>query len=229
MTSLVQDASQFVADHRALGAALVGLVAFGESMVVVGAFVPATVLLVAAGGLIAAGLLDATPVLAWATIGAVAGDAVSFMIGRRLGPRVLRHRLLKTHLRALARTRLMLRRCGGLTLFIGRFAGPLRALIPVMAGMMGMPERRFQVANLASGLVWVGAFVGPGYAGARGLTLAAHLSPALTATLAASTAAVALAVIFSKSIAKWAAAGLVGFRTAAVALAGGPTPAMLGR
>jgi membrane protein DedA with SNARE-associated domain len=229
MTSLVQDASQFIADHRALGAALIGLVAFGESMVVVGAFVPATVLLVAAGGLIAAGLLDATPVIVWATIGAVAGDAVSFMIGRRLGPRVLRHRLLKTHLRALARTRLMIRRSGGLTLFVGRFAGPLRALIPVMAGMMGMPERRFQLANLASGLVWVGAFVGPGYAGARGLTFATHQSPAMLATLIASATAVAAVAIFFKPIAKWAATGLVAFRASAVALAGGPMPAALGR
>ncbi|WP_395444901.1 DedA family protein [Caulobacter sp. UC70_42] len=222
MANLAQTASVFIAEHRALGAALVGLVAFGESMMVVGAFLPATVLLIAAGGLIAAGLLDGPSVLLWATVGAVAGDSLSFAIGRTLGPRLLRGRLLKPHARAIARTRLLIRRFGGLTIFIGRFAGPLRALVPVMAGMAGMPQRRFQLVNFASGIVWVAAFVGPGYAGARGMALLSHLSWQALALSAAAFLLAATAAFNRRRIVGAVRLGLPSIRASAAILGGAP-------
>lgn len=216
MTDLTHAAFQVIAEHRSWGAALVGLIAFGESMVLIGAFLPATVLLLAAGGLIAAGALDAAPVMIWATLGAVAGDAVSFLIGQRLGARLLRRQGLKRHARNIARTRLLIRRFGGATLLLGRFAGPLRAFVPVMAGMLHMPDRRFHLANLASGLVWVVAFVGPGYVTARGLD---HLSGQtiwmLAGALALVLALAAIAVLARRTV-KPALAWLAGQRVPAM-------------
>lgn len=169
MSAFTHTVSLFIAEHRAWAGLLLGLVAFGESMIIIGAFLPATVLLAVAGGFIAAGLLDATTVLVWAMAGAILGDAVSFAIGRRVGPKVLRHRWLQPHARTIARTRLLLRRFGPMTIFLGRFAGPLRALSPLMAGMLRMPSRPFHVANIVSGVVWVLAFVAPGYMATKGV------------------------------------------------------------
>jgi len=227
MTAFSHTAAQFIADHRLWGAGLVGLVAFGESMLVVGAFLPATPLLVIAGGFIAAGLLDAGPVLALATLGAVAGDWVSYLIGRRLGPRLLRRRGLKRHARAIARTRLLIRHHGGMTLLFGRFAGPLRAFAPVMAGMMGMPERRFQLVNFASGLVWVIAFVGPGYAAARGFSnLSQHTVTAL-GVVALAALGLGAAVGACRPLIKRLPAFFAAWHRAVLPLAGGVTPTLV--
>ncbi|MEH0196449.1 DedA family protein [Caulobacter sp. CCNWLY153] len=170
MTGLSHTAATFIAQHAAWAGLALGLVTFGESMVVVGAFLPATVMLLAAGGMIAAGVLEPISVFGWALVGAILGDALSYWLGRRLGARALRHPLLSPHHRLVARTRLLTRRHGVASLFIGRFAGPLRAFIPVAAGMARMPARHFHLANIGSAVVWVAAFLTPGYLAARGVS-----------------------------------------------------------
>ncbi len=122
---------------------------------VIRAFVPATGLLVAAGGLVAAGVLDPLTVIAGCVIGAVMGDAISYWIGRRLGTGVLRQPMLLPHRRKIAWTRLYCRRYGVASIFIGRFFGPLRAFVPVMVGVLRMRQRVFQLANVTSAFVWV--------------------------------------------------------------------------
>ncbi|KAK0331206.1 hypothetical protein LTR94_029842, partial [Friedmanniomyces endolithicus] len=110
MDSLLTSAADFIARNAMWAGVILGVVTFFESLVVIGAFVPATGLLVAAGGLVAAGVLDPFTVIGGCVIGAVMGDAISYWIGRRLGTRVLRHHLLVPHRRKLAWTRLYCRR-----------------------------------------------------------------------------------------------------------------------
>jgi membrane protein DedA with SNARE-associated domain len=66
------------------------------------------------------------------------------------------------------RARLFFRRYGFAAVFFGRFFGPIRATVPVTAGMMGMSAGRFQVANILSALIWAPAILGPGWLMARG-------------------------------------------------------------
>ncbi|WP_240484451.1 DedA family protein [Brevundimonas nasdae] len=82
MDSLLQAVGDFVARNHMWAGVMLGLVVFVESLAVVGAFVPATGLLVAAGGLIAAGVLDPVNVIVGCVIGAVIGDAISYWAGR---------------------------------------------------------------------------------------------------------------------------------------------------
>lgn len=169
MDSLLTSAADFIARNAMWAGVILGTVTFFESLVVIGAFVPATGLLVAAGGLVAAGVLDPFTVIGGCVIGAVMGDAISYWIGRRLGTRVLRHHLLTPHRRKLAWTRLYCRRYGVASIFIGRFFGPLRAFVPVMVGVLQMRQRVFQLANVSSAFVWVFAMLAPGYLAAKGL------------------------------------------------------------
>lgn len=183
MDSLLSSAADFIARHHVWAGVVLGVVTFFESLVVIGAFVPATGLLVAAGGLVAAGVLDPWTVIAGCVIGAVMGDAISYWIGRRLGTGVLRQPLLLPHRRKIAWTRLYCRRYGVASIFIGRFFGPLRAFVPVMVGVLRMRQRVFQLANVTSAFVWVLAMLAPGYLAAKGLAKLEFMSEAHGPTL----------------------------------------------
>lgn len=171
MATALQPITDFVVEHHAWAGLALGIATFLESLVVIGAFVPATALLFLAGGLIAAGVLDPVVVLLWSVGGATVGDAVSFMLGRRLGARALHCPFFRVHRRTIARTRLLSRRYGVAWIYIGRFLGPLRAFVPVMAGMLQMKTVKFQIANALSAVVWAAVLLTPGYLAARGLTM----------------------------------------------------------
>ncbi|WHO38312.1 DedA family protein [Sphingobium sp. AP49] len=147
---------------------IIGLLAFFESLVVIGLFVPAIATMVAVGGLIGAGFVDPAPVFACAAIGAILGDWLSYALGRSVGPAIYRHRWLRGHQLAFARARLFFRRYGFIAVLIGRFLGPIRSTVPVVAGAVKMPHIPFQIANILSALLWVPALLLPGYfAGGR--------------------------------------------------------------
>jgi membrane protein DedA with SNARE-associated domain len=171
MDSLLSPVTAFVSEHQAWAGPILGILTLLESMLLIGAFVPATALMLLAGGLIASGALDPVEVFFWCVAGAVLGDAISFQIGRQLGARALRHPVLRPRRRAVARTRLFTRRYGVVSVFIGRFFGPLRAFVPVMVGMLRMRGWVFQLANVTSAMLWVGVLLAPGYLAARGLEL----------------------------------------------------------
>ena len=163
MEDLAADLAEFARNHSGWAAPLLGLTTFGESLVVVGAFFPATVLMVTAGGLIGAGVLDPWPVIAWCVAGASLGDAVSYWLGRRLGPGAWRLAWLRPHRRLAARARLFFRRFGVASIFLCRFLGPVRAFVPLIAGMTAMGHIKFQLANVISAAVWVPVMLAPGW------------------------------------------------------------------
>src|SRR3546814_7126674 len=100
------------------------------------------------GGLIGAGTLSPGTVRAWGFAGAVVGDALSYWAGRWLGPGLLRRWPFNTQRSAVARARLFFYRYGFASVLIGRFLGPVRSTIPTVAGIMGMGQARFQLANV---------------------------------------------------------------------------------
>ena len=170
-TGLFETAVEFIREHNEWAAPIVGLTTFGESMVFIGAFFPATLLMVTAGGLAGAGVIDPWPLLIWCIAGATLGDAVSYWLGRRLGPRAWRHPWLKKHRRTVSRARLFFRRYGFASIFLCRFMGPVRAFVPLIAGMTGMNHRNFQIANVLSAMVWVPVMLAPGYLAAKGVEI----------------------------------------------------------
>src|SRR5207248_10724013 len=94
------------------------------------------------------------PVLIGAITGAVLGDSVSYWIGRRFGSGIARVWPFSRNPELLRRGMRFFERYGGISVFVGRFFGPIRAMIPLAAGIMRLPPGRFWFANLASALVW---------------------------------------------------------------------------
>lgn len=163
MDQLMQQAGAFIQNHQEWAGLVVGLLAMGESMLIIGILIPATALMLVVGGLIGSGTLDPLPILIGGIIGAIAGDAISYYIGRVLGPRIVYRWPLNTQRRAVARARYFFRKYGIVSIFGGRFLGPLRAVIPSVAGVMKMPHWRFQTANVLSAIVWIPVMLTPGY------------------------------------------------------------------
>ncbi len=154
MENLVQPTLAFISAHAGWAFAVFFVTAFGESFVFLSLLFPGTSLLVAAGALMATGTLSYVPVLAGAVLGATLGDTVSYWIGRRFGPGLDRLWPLSRNPGLLPRGIRFFAKYGGLSVFLGRFFGPLRAIIPLAAGIMQMPTVRFWVANVTSALVW---------------------------------------------------------------------------
>ena len=167
MQALIDQLVLFIQNNQGWAGLVIFLMTFGESLFVIGLFIPATVLLFATGTLMATGTLDAWTILFWGVLGAIIGDALSFWLGRWMGPKVLRHKRLNPYRRHVARARLFFYRYGFLAVLIARFLGPLRCFIPTVAGVMGMPELRFQLANIISAILWLPALLAPGYLATR--------------------------------------------------------------
>ncbi|MGA7327450.1 MAG: DedA family protein [Rhodomicrobium sp.] len=160
---IVASIKVFLVAHRELAGPILGLVAFGESLILVGLFFPATAIMLFTGGLIQKGVLDPTAVIACSIAGAVLGDIVTYWIGRWIGPGVVHHWPLNRDRTAVARARLFFRKYGFLSIFIGRFLGPVRSTIPLVAGIMRMRHLTFQIANVTSAIAWVPFMLLPGY------------------------------------------------------------------
>jgi membrane protein DedA with SNARE-associated domain len=162
MEQWIAEIIAFIANNRLWAGPVIFALAFAESMAFLSLLVPFTAMIVASGALIGAGTLDPWIILPWGIAGASLGDAVSYWIGRYFGDKVPRMWPFKNDPAILDQGHRFFIRWGVLSVFIGRFFGPLRAVVPIVAGMMEMPQTRFQVANVISAIIWLPALMLPG-------------------------------------------------------------------
>ncbi|MBK1733442.1 bifunctional DedA family/phosphatase PAP2 family protein [Thiococcus pfennigii] len=179
MEALFQQFLAWVAAHPGWANLILFLTALAESLAIVGVLVPGVLIMLVAGALIAAGVLDLHLAWAAATLGAVLGDALSYALGRVLKDHVRRIWPFSRHPESLVRGERFFARYGVKSVVFGRFVGPIRAVVPLIAGTMGMGVRRFLVANVLSAVVWAPAYLLPGIVFGASLTLAAEAATRL--------------------------------------------------
>ncbi|MBO9492729.1 VTT domain-containing protein [Thalassotalea sp. G20_0] len=141
----------------------VAMVACLESLVVVGIVLPGVALLFALAAIAGAASISIYPILLWAFLGAVVGDGVSYLLGYHYHERVRGWWPFNRHPQWLERGEDFFRKYGFLSIVIGRFVGPVRPIIPAVAGMMGMVPRYFFTVNILSALAWSPVYLLPGY------------------------------------------------------------------
>jgi membrane-associated protein len=138
------------------GYLLLGGIVFTETGLLVGFFLPGDSLLITAGMLAAAGVLNIWWLNVLLVVAAIVGDSVGYAIGARLGPRLFtREKSLLFNPRHVERTRAFYARYGARTIVIARFVPIIRTFAPVVAGVGQMYYPRFLFYNVAGGAGWV--------------------------------------------------------------------------
>ena len=144
--------------------AILFLIVFLETGLVVTPFLPGDSLLFVAGAIAAAGEMNVHGVVLLLTVAAILGDSVNYAIGRYLGPRVFRFEDTRFFKRAyIDRTHAFFERHGGKTIIIARFIPIIRTYAPFVAGIGAMPYGRFAVFNVTGAILWVVLLTYAGY------------------------------------------------------------------
>ncbi|MGA8260848.1 MAG: phosphatase PAP2 family protein [Arenicellales bacterium] len=157
--------------------------ALGESLAVVGLVIPGATIMVAAGALVALGAMGFWPTALLGVVGAVAGDGFSFWVGRRYRDRLRGLWPFSRHPQWLSRGEEFFHVHGGKSVVLGRFVGPVRAFVPIVAGMLGMRPAAFYPMNILAGVAWAPAHLLPGMAFGASLALAGVVATRLAALL----------------------------------------------
>ena len=152
--AIVQDTVDFVRTNQAWAVPVVFALAFGESLAFISLLIPAWGALVAIGALIGSSGIKFWPIWVSASLGAAFGDWLSYWIGLKLEHTVANVWPLSRHPDLSPRGEIFMKKWGIPGIFIGRFFGPLRASVPLIAGIFEMPFWRFQLANFSSAFVW---------------------------------------------------------------------------
>ncbi|HSQ82931.1 MAG TPA: DedA family protein [Casimicrobiaceae bacterium] len=144
--------------------AILFLVIFAETGLVVFPFLPGDSILFISGTVVAVAGLDIHVLVLVLAFAAILGDSVNYGIGHYIGPKVFSEPESRWFRREyLLRTQAFYDRYGGVTIIIGRFIPIIRTFAPFLAGVAGMPYRRFLSFNIIGGALWIGLLVYAGY------------------------------------------------------------------
>lgn len=145
-----------------LSMAFIFLVSIGECVFILGLFVPSTPVLLLTGSLMAEHLLPFWPIYFAAVLGAVIGDTISYWFGRLLQHRIKEIWPFNAYKEQILKGEVFFQKYGGRSVFIGRFIPGVKAVVPGIAGMLGMPWPRFFAINVVSAFCWAAAHILPG-------------------------------------------------------------------
>ena len=167
----------YVALHPEQGLILAVLVAFLEALPIIGTIFPGSITMTVIGIFAGRGLISTWETLLWTTFGAFVGDCIGFFFGRLFHKQIPNRWPFKSRPHWLQKGREFFDKHGGKSVIIGRFIGPARSTVPMVAGLMRMSVGRFIAAAIPSALFWAFVYLLPGILiGAVSL----QLSPAKT-------------------------------------------------
>ncbi len=144
---------------------LLFIIAFTESLPLIGLLMPGSTLVVLAGFLVVQGKGDLLFLIIVSTLGALLGDLLSFWLGGHLGERILKFRSISKHHKLIEQTESFFTAHGGKSIFFARFLGPIRGITPFIAGLSGMQSKPFCRYALISAILWGLAYPGLGFLG----------------------------------------------------------------
>lgn len=159
----------FVQTNQSWAVPIVFALSFGESLAFLSILIPSTAIMIALGGLFAASGVPVVPVWIAAVVGSILGYAVSYWIGLYFKNDMPRIWPFTSYPDMLPKGQEFFDRYGTYGVFIGHLIGPLRAVVPVVAGMYSMPQFPFQIANVLASIVWASLVLLPAYYGIEAL------------------------------------------------------------
>ena len=184
MEAHLQSLIGFFSAHPDYALAAVFAAAFLESLAFIGTIIPGSSIVFVGGVLVGLRVLEPWPVGAFAIAGAVLGDGISFWLGHRYVDAIRDVWPIRRYPNLLARGQAYFAQNGGRSVFLGRFIGPVRAIVPIVAGMSAMSARHFYAMNVLSAFAWAAAHLVPGVLFGASLELAGAVSSRLLALVA---------------------------------------------
>lgn len=162
MTDIVSPLLQWLNAHPEFAGFATFIISAAESVAIIGTIVPGSIMMTALGTLAGAGVIPLWPTIFWAIMGAIVGDGISYWIGHYFKGRLPKVWPFRNHPGLLFTGEKFVLKYGAMSVFIGRFVGPVRALVPLVAGMLGMRPLTFTIANVLSAILWAPAYMLPG-------------------------------------------------------------------
>ena len=155
--------SDLIAQYGSWSYAILFLIVFCETGLVVTPFLPGDSLLFAAGAFAGLGALRPIPLFLILLSASILGDSVNYWVGHFIGPRAFGGSIRFLKQEYLAKTQAFYARHGRRTVILARFLPIVRTFAPFVAGVGQMPYARFLANSIIGSLAWVGLFVGAGY------------------------------------------------------------------
>ena len=155
---------QFVQTYGAWVYALLFLIVFTETGVVVMPFLPGDSLLFIVGALCGAGLMNLPLAMVLLVMAAILGDQVNYSVGRYFGPKVWQWEHSRFfNRRAFDQAHAFYEKYGGITIILARFMPFIRTFAPFVAGVADMSRVKFTLYNVVGALIWVISLTLAGY------------------------------------------------------------------
>lgn len=177
------DMLELIASHPGTAYLLILLISLLESLAIIGLIFPGTIIMLGVGMVISTGALSLKPAILMAIVGSILGDGISFWTGRIYHERLKGFWPFNRHPRILPAGEEFFHRHGGKSVLFGRFIGPMRPVIPIVAGMLRMGPLRFTLVDVTSGIIWAFAYTLPGFLFGTSLALAGNISSRLSILL----------------------------------------------
>jgi len=168
--SLINNVEVLIKTYPLWSGLIIFLVSMVESLAIIGFIIPGVAIMFTIGALISNGTLDMTSSLLWAASGASVGDGLSFALGWHYKKRIYDVIWLKKYRDLFNQGHQFFEKYGWFSILIGRFVGPIRAVIPLMAGILDMPLKVYIPTNIIASALWAPAYLLPGFIFGASLT-----------------------------------------------------------
>lgn len=149
--------------HPYMGILFAGFIAFIESLAIIGSIVPGSVMMGVVGFLLGAGIIPIKSTLISIFIGAFIGDYVSYIVGKKYKHTIVSHSVVQPYHHWILHAEAFMRKHGVLSIIIGRFVGPMRSIIPMIAGITHMHQTLFILAIIPTIILWSIVYLAPGF------------------------------------------------------------------
>lgn len=172
MEHYLANITHYITSHPQIGLICALLIAFAESLPIVGTIIPGSLTMTAIGILIGQNALPLVNTLLLAVVGALIGDIIGYWLGKHYQNRIHKVWPFKRYPKMLVMGRDFFQKHGGKSIVLGRFIGPTRSSVPLIAGLLQMRWVNFLVAAIPSAFLWAAVYLFPGILlGAISLTL----------------------------------------------------------
>jgi membrane-associated protein len=161
---LTKNLDQFTIEHGNMTYAILMLIVFAETGLVVTPFLPGDSLLFAAGAVASRGYLNVFALGAGLILAAIVGDTVNYHVGKSIGPKVMKSETSRLfNKKHLDKTHKFYEKYGGKTIILARFVPIVRTFAPFVAGAGAMNYKKFIVYNVVGAVLWVVTMLGSGW------------------------------------------------------------------